>query len=124
MLDYRTFSAANQIRSAWEQQGEPAKPRVSLRRNLPPVAGKKPDRNAPSKFRLAGMGLELAGAVIGGCAIGCYIDWKFDTRYGLMTGALVGIVGGMYNLLKQALKTIKDEQKRIDESKDAVDGDH
>ena len=30
----------------------------------------------------------------------------------------------MYNLLKQALKTIKDEQKRIDESKDAVDGDH
>ncbi len=88
------------------------------------MAGTKPDRNVPSKFRLAGMGLELAGAVIGGCAIGWYIDWKFETRYGLMIGALIGIVGGMYNLLKQALKTIKDEQKRIDESKDAVDGDH
>jgi len=88
------------------------------------VAGKKSDRDAPSKFRLAGMGLELAGAVIGGCVIGWYIDWKFGTRYGLMTGALIGIVGGMYNLIKQALKTIKDEQKRSDESKDAVDGDH
>ena len=88
------------------------------------MAGKKSDCNAPSKFRLAGMGLELAGAVIGGCAIGWYIDWKFGTRYGLMTGALIGIVGGMYNLIKHALKTIKDEQKRIDDSKNAVDGDH
>ncbi len=70
------------------------------------------------------MGLELAGAVIGGCVIGWYIDKQFGTRYGLMTGALVGIIGGMYNLLKQALKTIKDEQKRSDESKGAVDGDH
>lgn len=88
------------------------------------MTGKKPDRNAPSKFRLAGMGVELTGAVIGGCVIGWYIDKHFGTRYGLMTGALIGIVGGMYNLIKQALKTIKDEQKRIDESKDGVDGDH
>ncbi len=88
------------------------------------MAGKKSDRNAPSKFRLAGMGLELAGAVIGGCVIGWYVDFKFETRYGMITGALIGIVGGMYNLIKQALKTIKDEQKHRDESKDAVDGDH
>ncbi len=87
------------------------------------MAGKKTDRNAPSKFRLAGMGMELTGAVIGGCVIGWYIDKHFGTRYGLMTGALIGIVGGMYNLIKQAFKTIKDEQKRIDESKDSVDGD-
>ena len=88
------------------------------------MTGKKSDRNAPSTFRLAGMGLELAGAVIGGCVIGWYVDYKFETRYGLMTGALIGIVGGMYNLIKQALKTIQDEQKRSDESKDIVDGDH
>ena len=90
------------------------------------MAGKKTDRNAQSKFRLAGMGLELAGAVIGGCVIGWYIDRQFgiEQRYGLMTGALIGIFGGMYNLIKQALKTIKDEQKRSDESQDAVDGDH
>ncbi len=124
MLDYRSFSAVKLFGGAWEQYGGPAKPRVLPRRNLPPVAGKKSDGNAPSKFRLAGMGLELAGAVIGGCAIGWYVDYKFDTRYGMITGALIGIVGGMYNLIKQALKTIKDEQKRIDESKDAVDGDH
>lgn len=104
--------------------GETARPSVSPRRKFPPVAGKKSDRNASRKFRLAGLGLELAGAVIGGCLIGWYIDRQFETRYGLITGALIGIVGGMYNLLKQSLKTIKDEQKRSDDSKDAVDGDH
>jgi len=88
------------------------------------VSGKDSDRNTSGKFRLAGMGMELAGAVVGGCAIGWYIDKQFGTRYGLMTGALIGIVGGMYNLIKHSLKIIKDEQKRIDESKDAVDGNH
>ena len=88
------------------------------------MSGKDSDRNTSGKLRLAGMGMELAGAVIGGCAIGWYIDRQFGTRYGLMTGALIGIVGGMYNLIKHSLKIIKDEQKRIDESKDAVDGNH
>lgn len=85
------------------------------------MAGKKPDRNASSSYRLVG---ELGGAILGGCAIGWYIDERFGTRYGLITGAIVGIVGGMYNLLKQGLKLIKDEQKRSDESKDDVDRDH
>ena len=85
------------------------------------MAAKKPDRNASSSYRMVG---ELGGAILGGCAIGWYIDEQFGTRYGLITGSIVGIVGGMYNLLKQSFKIIKDEQKRSDESKDAVDGDH
>ena len=90
------------------------------------MAGKKTDRNAQSKFRLAGMGLELAGSVIGGCVIGWYIDRQFEIeqRYGLLTGAIIGIVGGMYNLVRQSLSTIKNEQKHRDESKDAVGRDH
>ena len=90
------------------------------------MSGKDSDRNTSGKFRLAGMGLELAGAVIGGCAIGWYIDKQLETEtpYGLLGGALIGIVGGMYNLLKQSLKIIKDEQKRSDERHDDVGGDH
>ena len=90
------------------------------------MAGKKSDRNAPSKFRLAGMGLELAGAVIGGCVIGWYIDRQFEIeqQYGLLTGATIGIVGGMYNLVRQSLNTIKNEQKHREEPTDAMDRDH
>ena len=88
------------------------------------MAGKKSDGSRSSKYRLAGMGMELAGAIIGGCLIGWYIDEQFETRYGLLIGALIGIVGGMYNLLRQAVKTIKDEQKRFDGSKNDVGGDH
>ncbi len=88
------------------------------------MAGKKSDRNVSNKYRLAGMGMELVAAVLGGCLIGWYIDKRFGTRHGLLIGALIGIVGGMYNLLKRSLKMIKDEQKRFDESKNDVGRDH
>ncbi|MEE9213147.1 MAG: AtpZ/AtpI family protein [Phycisphaeraceae bacterium] len=90
------------------------------------MAGKKSDRSASTKFRLAGMGLELAGAVSGGCVIGWYIDRQFEIeqQYGLLTGAIIGIVGGMYNLVRQSLSTIKDEQKHPEEPNDAMDRDH
>ena len=74
-------------------------------------------------YRLAGLGIELAGAIIGGCAVGWFIDRQFETRFGLLSGAIIGIVGGLYNLIRQALKIVRDEHKRSHEREDDVGGD-
>ena len=56
--------------------------------------------------RLAsGTGIELAAAVGGGCLVGYWIDWHFRTSpWGLLAGAIIGIVGGIYNLVRPALR--------------------
>ena len=77
-------------------------------------------RELSNKFRLAGMGFELLGAVGGGCLLGWYIDHKFGTSYGLLTGALLGIVGGMYNVVKQSLKIVQSGQNLHNEPDDDV----
>lgn len=54
---------------------------------------------------MSGMGLELAGAIIGLTLLGLWIDHKFDTGpYGIVICASLGVIGGMYNLIRQALK--------------------
>jgi hypothetical protein len=59
---------------------------------------------SPSAWRLATVGTELAGAVAGGTLLGYWIDWHFGTGpWGLVTGASVGIVGGLYNLVRRAV---------------------
>lgn len=55
-------------------------------------------------MRLAGLGVELAGAVIGACLLGYWIDRQFDTSpWGLIICSLIGVVGGLYNLIRQAV---------------------
>lgn len=57
-----------------------------------------------SVWRLAGMGTELAAAVLGGCALGWWVDRAWGTgHWGLVVGALIGIVGGLYNLIRKAV---------------------
>jgi hypothetical protein len=64
----------------------------------------KPDTNTqPSTWALAGIGLELAGGV----AVFSLIGWWLDARYStgpwlLVLGGMLGVIGGMYNLWKQA----------------------
>jgi F0F1-type ATP synthase assembly protein I len=54
---------------------------------------------------LATVGTELAGAVAGGTLLGYWIDWHFGTDpWGLITGASIGIVGGLYNLVRRAVR--------------------
>jgi F0F1-type ATP synthase assembly protein I len=64
-----------------------------------------PDRpEPPSPWRLASAGMELAGAVLGGCLLGYWIDRQFGTgRWGLIIGAGVGIIGGLYNMIRKAV---------------------
>ena len=61
--------------------------------------------NEPNPWRLAGLGLELAGGTVVFGGIGWWIDQQTGwTPWGLVTGAVIGAVGGMYLLIKEAIK--------------------
>lgn len=62
---------------------------------------------------LAGLGMELAAAVIGATLLGFWIDRRFATEpWGVVIGALVGIVGGLYNFVHQASRAAQSTQPR------------
>lgn len=78
-----------------------------------------PGQPSPGWMRYAGMGVELGGAIIGFTLVGLWIDHRFGTQpKGVMIGAVLGIVGGMYNFLRQAVLLTKEQQpkKRDDEN--------
>lgn len=78
-----------------------------------------PGQPSPGWTRYAGMGVELGGAIIGFTLVGLWIDHRFGTQpKGVMIGAVLGIVGGMYNFLRQAVLLTKEQQpkKRDDEN--------
>jgi F0F1-type ATP synthase assembly protein I len=61
------------------------------------------DRQRPW-LNLASAGFEIAAAVGGFAALGWWIDRRRGTApWGLLIGALLGLVGGLYNLIKAAL---------------------
>lgn len=64
----------------------------------------------PSWTRYAGMGFELAAAIVGFCLLGLWIDYRYQTKpWGLLICLLLGLVGGMYNLIRQALRAVRDQ---------------
>ena len=66
------------------------------------------DTQEPNPWRYAGVGLELVAVVLVLMWVGYWLDGKLDTSPWLMlTGALLGIVGGLYNLVRDALKSRK-----------------
>jgi F0F1-type ATP synthase assembly protein I len=55
-------------------------------------------------IRLAGVGIELAAAVGGFALVGHLIDrWRGSHPKGLLIGAVLGLIGGLYNLIKASL---------------------
>ena len=61
-------------------------------------------KSAADLSKLAGIGFELAAAVAGFTFFGYLWDRHFGTRpWGLLIGALLGLIGGMYNLIRQTL---------------------
>ena len=63
----------------------------------------------PSWVRLSGIGVELVGAVVGFTLIGYWIDRHFGSSpWGLLIGLGLGLVGGMYNLIRQSLVASKE----------------
>ena len=77
-----------------------------------------PGAKYPLWIRHSGAGLELAGATAGLALAGYWLDGKFDTGpWGLLVGVFIGIVVGLYNLVKASIQAQKDaEQESIDQA--------
>ncbi len=62
--------------------------------------------------RLAGMGFELFGSVLGFTVLGLLIDQRFDTApKGVLIGSILGVIGGLYNLIRTSLRTLNPSPK-------------
>jgi F0F1-type ATP synthase assembly protein I len=54
------------------------------------------------------MGLELAAAIVALTLAGLWVDHRFGTGpKGVIIGAILGVVGGSYNFIRQALALTK-----------------
>ena len=63
----------------------------------------------PSWIRFSGIGIEFASAVAVFTVIGYYIDRHYDSSpTALLICILLGLVGGMYNLIRESLAATKD----------------
>ncbi len=63
-------------------------------------------------MRLASSGFELAAAVGGFAVVGHLIDRSRDSHpKGLLIGAVLGLIGGMYNLIRASLAANRQAQE-------------
>ncbi len=68
-------------------------------------------------IRYSGIGLELAGATAGMTLVGYWIDRRFGTGpWGMIGGVIIGIVGGLYNLVKESLAAIREAKEEDSDS--------
>ena len=76
------------------------------------------DGRFPGWVRYSGVGLELAGATAGLALLGYWIDGKFGTSpWGILGGVIIGIGGGMYNMVKESLAAVRDAKADDDDAK-------
>jgi ATP synthase protein I len=67
------------------------------------------DDQGPNWGKYLTSGVEVAVGVALGTVVGMYADRKFGSSpWGLLIGLLLGCAGGMYLLIKEALKMNKD----------------
>lgn len=64
-------------------------------------------------LRFAGLGFELAASIAGGALLGWWVDRQLGTAprwLGILAG--VGVVGGLYNLIRSALAASRQAGRR------------
>jgi F0F1-type ATP synthase assembly protein I len=62
----------------------------------------------PSWLRFSGVGIEFVAAIAGFALVGYWVDRHWDTKpWGLVIGAVLGLIGGMYNLIRESLGAFK-----------------
>jgi ATP synthase protein I len=80
------------------------------------------DSRFPGWVRYSGVGLELAGATAGLALVGYWVDGRFGTRpWGTLIGVVIGLVGGLYNLVRESLAAVR--QAKADDESAAADAD-
>lgn len=80
------------------------------------MADQRKDR--PGWVRYSGLGLEFAAAVVGFVLLGLWIDARWGTRpKGVLICTILGLVGGMYNFLRGALKATREAAEQDKERK-------
>ena len=63
----------------------------------------------PNWVRHSSLGFELAAAILGFALLGYWIDRHFKSQpWGLLICLLLGIVGGLFNLIKAALRASRE----------------
>lgn len=68
-------------------------------------------------MRIGGVGLELAAAVGGFALFGYLLDRHYGSQpKGLLIGALLGLIGGFYNLIKTSLRASR-EARELDQER-------
>lgn len=73
---------------------------------------KKDRGQSPSWTRFAGIGIEFAGVVVGFTLIGLWIDRHYNkSPWGVLIGVSLGLIGGMYNLIRESLAASRDAGK-------------
>lgn len=73
-------------------------------------------------MRVAGSGVELAAAVGGFAALGLLWDrHRGSSPWGLLTGMVLGLIGGLYNLVKSSLAASKEARAEDEEAKHSKD---
>lgn len=81
---------------------------MSLQRERP--AGR------PGWPRMASSGLDLVIVIAGFTAIGWWLDRRYGWYpWGTLVSAVLGVVGGMTNFLREALKSSRLERSRRDD---------
>jgi F0F1-type ATP synthase assembly protein I len=82
------------------------------------------NKQSPAWLRSAGVGFELVASVVGFTLVGYWLDRHFGWRpWGVLGGALVGIVGGLYNLVKTGLSAGREAEAEDRAAKAAGSGD-
>ena len=67
---------------------------------------------SPSWMRYSLIGLELAGAIGGLAFVGYWIDGRFGTTpWGMLGGTVIGLVGGLYNLVRESLNAVREAKE-------------
>jgi F0F1-type ATP synthase assembly protein I len=70
------------------------------------------DQRFPGWVRYSSVGLELAGATAGLALAGYWVDGKFGTKpWGILVGVVIGLVGGLYNLIRESLAAVQEAKE-------------
>ncbi len=76
-----------------------------------------PADKKPGSKRWAGLGFEMAAGVVGFALVGYWLGRYYGNgAVGLVIGAALGVVGGMYNLIRASIVTSREESDRARES--------